>query len=174
MLNFNQNIKILIFISLFLSLSAVIVAQPAEHARERIEMLKKLRLLEILNLKENEADKFLVRYNTSEQAIKDKQNNLDLAGDELELSLRANSNEKEIIEKTNKMLQSQKELQDAMTKKYDTMKEVLAPKDFAKYVIFEKRFVERLRKLIMDKAKSGDASEQDDDFLPPKRKNKQR
>jgi hypothetical protein len=171
MLSFNYNIKKFIYLSLFFALCTGLTAQPAEHARERIEMLKKMKLLEILNLKENEADKFLVKYNSTEQTIKEKQKNLDLAADELGLSLRANANEKEIIEKTNKMLQNQKELQDAMTKKYEVMKEVLAPKDFAKYVIFEKRFVERLRKLIMDKAKGG-AGPDDGDFLPPKRRNK--
>jgi hypothetical protein len=149
-----------------------VTAQPAEHARERIEMLKKMRLLEILNLKENEADKFIIKYNSTEQAIKEKQKNLDITSDELELALRSNASEKEIIEKTNKMIQNQKDFQDAMAKKYDVMKEVLSPKDFAKYMIFEKRFVERLRKFIMNQAKGGAKPDDDSDVLPPRRKNK--
>jgi len=113
-------------------------------------MLKKIKLLEVLDLNEADADKFLVKYNASESNIRDKHDALKLANDELELALRAKQSDKELNDKINKMMISQQNVQDALANRLKEFKELLTPVQFAKYLVFEKKFMERLKNFMRD------------------------
>lgn len=149
------NLKILLGGLLLIIFSDIAYSQPAEKAGERIMMLKKMRLLEILNLPEQDADKFLIKYNTAENNIKEKQKAIDDAAKELEEAIKSNASDKDLNDKIKKMMSVQKDLQDAILNKFNSMKEILNTKQYAKLLLFEKRFLEKLRELMMDGPKDG-------------------
>lgn len=77
--------------------------------RERMETAKKMKLLEILDLSESESEKFLIKYTASEKLIKEKNEQFQKANTELIEYMDKNPDGKELSDKTNFVLQSQKD-----------------------------------------------------------------
>ncbi len=152
MLNFNFARLFLKVFALFI-VASVVYSQPAFRAKERIAEFKKIKLLEVLDLDEKTSEKFLAKYNSAEKAIRDKQDKLDEAILDLEYLVRKNSSKDEISKQTQKVLELQKELANTMFEQQKELKSVLNEEQFARYVIFENRFRERLQKAIIDRAK---------------------
>lgn len=152
MLDFNFNRLIVKVFALFI-VANVLYSQPAFRAKERIADFKKMKLLKILDLDEKTSEKFLVKYNSAEQAIREKQDKLDEAILSLENLIRRKSTKSEISQQTQKVLDLQKELVDTMFEQQKELKSLLSEEQFARYVIFENRFRERLHKAIVNRAK---------------------
>ena len=168
--------KILLFVVLIgLAISSNAISQPAEFARERMETLKLVKLLEILDLNEDEADKFIGKYKSLEKAIKDKSDKLDILNDELRLALKKDANDKEIKELTDKFLVVQNEFFMATMDKLKSMQSLLNQKNYAKFLIFEMNFHKKLRNKLMDfNKKKGGPDFDDDDDAPPMKERKRR
>jgi len=147
----NSMIKISLLVLIVLSFTFSVNAQPPERMGERMQALKKIKLLEILDLKEEESDKFLVKYNALEKNIKEKQDQLKDVSDDLEDALRDNKDDKELAELSSKVLKSHKDFQDAVSKRFTEMKEVLTEKQFAKYLVFEKKFLDKVKEILKDR-----------------------
>ena len=131
-----------------LALQNNVIAQSDNKAIERIESLKKIKLLEVLKLDEATADKFLIKYTTYENTIKEKKENLDNTADDLKNSLKSHESNDEIIKKSDKMIQLQEELQKIHLEKLKAMKSLLNEKQYAKYLVFENNFNRELRQNI--------------------------
>jgi len=147
----NSMIKISLLVVIVLSFTFSVNAQPPERMGERMQALKKIKLLEILDLKEEESDKFLVKYNALEKNIKEKQDQLKDVSDDLEDALRDNKDDKELAELSSKVLKAHKDFQDAVSKRFTEMKEVLNEKQFAKYLVFEKKFLDKVKEILKDR-----------------------
>jgi len=147
----NSMIKISLLVLIVLSFTFSVNAQPPERMGERMQALKKIKLLEILDLKEEESDKFLIKYNALEKNIKEKQDQLKDVSDDLEDALRDNKDDKELAELSSKVLKSHKDFQDAVSKRFTEMKEVLTEKQFAKYLVFEKKFLDKVKEILKDR-----------------------
>ncbi len=148
-------------------------SQPAEFARERIETLKMVKLLEILDLNEDESDKFMVKYKSLEKQIKAKAETLDDIEDDLQKALKRDVSDKELKELSDKMIVAQKEFFDANIEKIKSMQSTLNQKNYAKLLIFEKNFHKKLRNMLIDKSKKRGMQMEDFDGdapPPPKRK----
>ncbi len=149
-------------------------SQPAEFARERIETLKMVKLLEILDLNEDESNKFIVKYKTMEKSIKEKADKIDILEDELKLALKKDASDKEIKELSDKLVNTQNDFFSATMEKVKSMQSILSQKNYAKFLIFEKNFHKKLRNMLMDKSKKNGNPNFDDDDGPPMRPRKQR
>lgn len=152
MLNSNFSHLVVKILAVFI-VANVAYSQPAFRAKERIAEFKKMKLLEILDLDEKTSEKFLSKYNSAEKAIREKQEKLDEAILDLEYLIRKNSSKDEISKQTQKVLDLQKELANTMFEQQKELKSVLNEVQFARYVVFENRFRERLQKAIIDRAK---------------------
>ncbi|MFN3780944.1 MAG: hypothetical protein ACK4SO_02070 [Candidatus Kapaibacteriota bacterium] len=152
MSNFNYAHLLLKVFTLFIIANAL-YSQPAFRAKERIAEFKKMKLLEILDLDEKTSEKFLAKYNSAEKTIREKQEKLDEAILDLEYLIRKNSTKEEISKQTQKVLDLQKELANTMFEQQKEIRSVLNEEQFARYVIFENRFRERLQKAIIERAK---------------------
>ncbi len=141
----------------------------AVRPKERMEVAKKMRLLEILDLNESEAEKVLIKYTLLEKAIREKNDAFRDANEELIEYVDKTPNGKELSDKTNKVISSQKELHAAVEAKLADMRQVLGEQNFAKFIAFESHFAKRMRKMLMDRDMPGDRP---DDARPPKRKNR--
>jgi len=145
---FNFFITLIIFCLCFTYLTA----QPFENERplEKFRTLKKVKLLEELNLNESESEKFLIKYNSAENLIIEKQENFKKALDDLEIAMKNKKSVKEILELTNKVVDAHNELLKARAKKFEEVKKVLNNEQFAKFLVFEKNFMEQIRDLMKE------------------------
>lgn len=128
-------------------------SQPAFRAQERLGEFKKMRLLEILDLDENTSSKFLAKYNAAEKAIQEKHKEVQDALLDLEYLLRKKASKDEISKQSQKLMDAQKALANTMFEQQKEIKSVLNEEQFARYLIFEHRFRERLQKAIIERAK---------------------
>jgi len=130
--------------------SLELFSQPnPQRAKERIDVAKKMRLLEILELNEAEADKFLAKYSIIEKNIKEKNDNFQNANEALIEYIEKNPSGKELSDKTNAVITAQEELHRAMESKLSGMKQVLSEQNFSKFVAFEIQFNRKMRKMLM-------------------------
>lgn len=134
-------------------------AQPPERMGERMQALKKIKLLEVLDLKEEESDKFLIKYNAIEKNIREKQEQLRDISEDLEDALRDNKDDKELANLSSKLLKAHQEFQEATGKRFTDIKEVLNEKQFAKYLVFEKKFLEKMKEMLKDRKDRPDPDE---------------
>jgi len=145
---FNISFLIIIVIS-----SLNILAQPPEKARERIEALKKMRMLEVIELSGETADRFILRYNDYDRELKSKIANYEAAVDELEKVLAAKSSEKTIKEKSDNLVNAHKDVHNTIANRANHFKEILNTEQLARYLIFEKRFEDKLREMLLENPK---------------------
>lgn len=145
-------LNFLINLIIFYISFSYLIAQPFENERplEKFRIMKKVKLLEELNLNESESEKFLIKYNSAENLIIEKQENFKKALDDLELAMKNKKSEKEILELTNKVVDAHNELLKARAKKIEEVKKVLNNEQFAKFLVFEKNFMEQIRDLMKE------------------------
>lgn len=139
--------KKLVFSFLILTLAMNLVAQP-KRAKERISTLKKVKLLEVLDLDESTSEKVLLKYNAWENKIEDQMEKIDEVEEELVKAIKKGNKEdiKNISSKFEK--ERDKIVQIAMERDKD-MKSILTDEQYAKYLIFEKRFRRELGEQLM-------------------------
>jgi hypothetical protein len=150
MQNLSFKISVTVIFLILFSRSAVFSQNPQNmppKAIERINSLKKVKLLEVLELKEDEADKFLVKYNGYEKDIQDKMKALEDKTIDLHQAL--NSKSKDLEKITNDYIALKSDLDNAVNKKLSDLKNYLTPEQYAKYLLFERNFQEELRKSVM-------------------------
>lgn len=145
-------INFLLYLIIFCLNFSYLIAQPFENERplEKFRTLKKVKLLEELNLNESESEKFLIKYNSAENLIIEKQENYKKALDDLEIAMKNKKSEKEILELTNKVVDVHNELLKARAKKFEDIKKVINNEQFAKFLVFEKNFMEQIRDLMKE------------------------
>lgn len=139
--------KKLVFSLVILLFAVNMVAQP-KRAKERISTLKKVKLLEVLDLDESTSEKVLLKYNAWENKIEDQMEKFDEVEEELVKAIKKGNKEeiKNISSKFEK--ERDKIVQIAMDRDKD-MKSILTDEQYAKYLIFEKRFRRELGEQLM-------------------------
>lgn len=150
-------------------------AQPMdnERAKQRIMTMKKIKVLEILNLSEEKSDKFLAKYNVGENKIMSISEKIDEATRELHQTLDAKSAKaSDLKQRTDAIIKLQDELHNAMSERTKGIQSVLSEEEFAKYMLFERRFNDELRRHIMERPNRGKGRNFDGDEPPRFKKNK--
>lgn len=153
MLRYLFKFYLLILTGLLLINTGELSAQPAEKARERIQQVKKIKLLDVLQLDEKASEKFLSKYNYWEKQIQDKRDDLDNHYDDLESSLKRNAGKEEINQKTSEILRLRNELNNLHQEKMKAMRSVLDEIQFGKYVLFENKFMKELQSILIKQYK---------------------
>ncbi len=139
---------------LILALSiSYVSAQPANKAKERIAMMKKMKLLEILNLDEQNSEKFLIKYSAYEKKVDEQRMAVDAVADELANAIKKNASKDEIANLSDKLINSQSKLSDVYLEKLKAFKSVLEPKEYAKFLVFESKFMKELQGILLKMAK---------------------
>lgn len=123
---------------------------PPRKAQERLDLIKKMKILELLDLDEANGEKFLLKYNAAESKIKDIDMQIHDLSDDLKKAIDKEDKAK-YTELSNKLIAKQKEFFDAQIDKLNSVKSVLNEEQYAKYVLFENNFPKMIRKFLMDK-----------------------
>lgn len=124
-----------------------------EGGKAKIEQLKKLKLIEKLDLDDATAEKFFVRYNGGQKKVEEARKALDEATNELDKAKASGNNDK-IKQVTEAMLQKHKNLQDATNEMLKSIRGVLTEKQYAEFLVFEAKFPEILRKSLQERKDS--------------------
>ncbi len=154
-----KNISLLIIVII---LSTSLYGQPKQDRghvglmRERLEQFEKVRLLEILNLDEERAVKFITRRSNHRdmmQSIMEKRRKLI---EYLQLKISDESlTEDEIKNLTDKILNIDKELANERNKFITSLSTLLTPREIAKVVTFEDMFRQDVKGMIEGKQRKG-------------------
>jgi len=116
-------------------------------------MMKKMKLIEILNLDEQSSEKFLVKYSTYEKKVEEQRMAVDAVADELGAAIKKDASKDDIANLTDKLINTQSKLSDAYLEKLKAFKSVLEPKEYAKFLVFESKFMKELQGILLRMAK---------------------
>jgi hypothetical protein len=116
--------------------------------RGKIEQLEKIKLIEALDLDEETTLKFFARRNESRNRIDQLNDSLDTIVDNLEsrFSKRDDTGYKDLI---NKYLSIEKQISEEHTQFINSLYDILTNEQVAKLIVFEKRFREEIRHLLL-------------------------
>lgn len=148
-----NSIKSFIGIIIMILIAVPASGQPVERAKEKIEAFKKMRILEVLEISGETADKFILRYNELDKDMKDRVAKYEDAINALEDAIRTQSDDKIIQEKSQNVLNAQKNIHKIIEDRPTYFKDVLNTEQLGKYLLFEKRFEDRLREMLVDSPK---------------------
>lgn len=151
--------KKLVFSLFFLAMSMSLYSQP-HKAKERISMLKKIKLIEVLDLDEKESDKLIVKYSAWENKIEEQMKNFDDAEDDLRKAIKSDKLEN-IKKQSDNFIKARANILKIADDRDKDMKSILTEVQFAKYLIFEKKFRKELGEQIMKKRRNRESRRQD-------------
>ena len=149
--------KITIVFAILILTAAVVSAQPqGNKVRERISMMKKMKLMDVLNLDEQSSDKFIAQYSSWEHKIDEQRSIVDKTSEDLTATLKKEASNDEITKKTENLLDAQNKLYNLTQDKLRALKSQLSTKDYAKLVVFEDRFYKELQKILFKRGMKRD------------------
>ncbi|OGU74481.1 MAG: hypothetical protein A3H45_10975 [Ignavibacteria bacterium RIFCSPLOWO2_02_FULL_55_14] len=121
-------------------------------AVERVEQLKKLRLMEALRLDEETSIRFFARYNEHQEELR--KIGLKRSGliDQLQLAIKGSAADADVDKLLKDILAVETLVIDARSKFLDTLRPVLTVKQIGQYVVFERNFNQDLRELMREMA----------------------
>ena len=127
---------------------------PEPPQRERIEMMKMWKLTEVLELSEDQAQKFFPRYNSLVKELEGLVKQQKEQMDELREMVKKEKGikEKEVDGMMKKIMDLEKQKLDKKQKFVEDLGNILTPEQKAKYIVFEVHFKEELRRKIRDRA----------------------
>jgi len=123
---------------------------PPRDRFERLQQLKKLRLMEVLGLAEEESVRFFTRYNKFENELRDLESQRNGVIDDLEAALKRGE-KPEVYQKGFDQLEALgKKVGDARLQFYEDARKLLTAEQVAKLIVFERNFNRDLREMIQD------------------------
>jgi Spy/CpxP family protein refolding chaperone len=133
---------------------SVLHAQPMrmgeERPLERIEQWKKVRLIEVLDLKEEQSIRFFARFNEHESKKRDLAKQKDDVLDKLERLVRNHADGKEIEKVFPEEMAANENLADENLRFFNGMSDILSAEQRAKLLLFERHFERELREAMKE------------------------
>ena len=121
--------------------------------KDKINQLKKIKLIDILRLDENNVDKFFARYGEQERKVEEIRLQLKNSINQLEQAIHNNAAEKEIQQLVQNIHIKDIALVNATIEKQKALKSLLDDQQYAKLIVFEYQFMTKLQKALIDKKK---------------------
>jgi hypothetical protein len=117
---------------------------------DRIESFKKVRMLEVLKLGEDQSVKFVSRYNKHQDTMHGFEKERNELVDKLDEEARSDSKDADYDQSFNSLLDLDKKISGERLHFIDDIKEILSHKQIAEYIVFERNFAKELRQAIRD------------------------
>lgn len=144
-------------ISLFIAAAACGVAQDAlpppmsgERPHERIEQWKKVRLIEILDLKEDQSVRFFARLKEHDLVRRTLMKEKGEALDRLDRLVRNRASEADLEKAFPDVLAVDDRMRDEQRKYFAGLADLLTPEQRAKLLLFERQFEKELREAMRE------------------------
>lgn len=147
--------KVILFFVLLLSHAVVRSQEPMPPPQqgppfERIERFKKMRMVEMLDLKEEQSVRFFARYNEFENTRKDLNHQKDEALDKIERLIRNKADAKEYEKLFAEVEAINRKIGDEKLKFFNSLGDLLSIEQRAKLLLFERRFENELREAVRE------------------------
>lgn len=153
MSGFNFVIKAsLLILSAFLIGLQELPAQ-SQKVKERLDIIKKMRLMDALELDDKTEENVLKAYTDWENKIEEQNDKLTLAAKDLNNALNKSMSDKTIQKLTDDYMKQQALLQAMIVDKNKEIRKIVGARNFAKFIVFEHFFNIELRKIIFQKLK---------------------
>lgn len=143
--------------ALLLMLPAVAIAQPPgpgwgheKRSFDRIQQLMKMRMVETLNLNEEQSVRFIARFNEHE---KHRREFMTLKADvlnKMEVLVQDSGDEREIEKAFPEALAIDERMMEERTKFFNSLSDILTVTQRAKLLVFERKFERELRDAVRD------------------------
>jgi len=155
-----------------------LLAQKNIHspkAKERMDMVKKMKMIEAMELNETKSEKFLVKFNSYSKQLDEKRKQQQELVDKLNDAVKNNS--KELSSLTEQLLNLQNEISKINYNKFQELRGILSEIEFAKYLIFENKFMREVFSCFMNynndevKGKKAGKMKKDTDKIRKENKN---
>jgi len=117
---------------------------------DRIEELKRLKMLEALNLSEEESIKFFSKYLNYRNQLRDFERERMKILDEMETLVTDKTKENELSNKLDALANLNQVIFEKRKEFYDEVRKILPVEKVAKYVIFERNFTRELQGILRD------------------------
>jgi hypothetical protein len=154
-----KKIVFLLTVILFLCASAGTFAQNGKHknkgmgfgqgAREKIEALEKAKLIDELNMSEELSVRFFAKRNDHMERMKKYDNELENTEDNLQKALDEGKNDQALKKLINDYRSTQEKIVKEKIQFLNSLSSILSTKQMAKYIVFENKFREEVRNIIM-------------------------
>jgi hypothetical protein len=118
------------------------------RAKERMNMVKKMKMIEVMELDEAKSEKFLAKFNAYSKQLEDKRKQHRELVNKLDDAMKNNS--KEVPALTEQLLNSQDELNKINSEKTRDLRTILSETEFAKYLVFENNFINEVFNCFMN------------------------
>jgi hypothetical protein len=129
-------------------------AQPTQfddrRPFERIEHFRKVRLIEILDMKEEQSVRFFARLNEHENTKRDLMKEKMEILDKVDRLVRNHADEKEFAEQFAAVAAVNARLSQEDGKFFDSLSDILSAEQRGKYLLFERHFERELREAMRD------------------------
>jgi hypothetical protein len=152
--------KMFLLVALFLTFAVTVTAQdfgPEEGAHkrrppmEKIEQLEKIKLLDVLNLDEAASAKLFTRRNQNRTRIWDNEKKIDKVLGDIEFEIKKGKDKD--VSKIQKLNEDYCNLSIEVDKEklsfIRSLSDILTPEQIGKYIVFERKFREEIRDLLM-------------------------
>lgn len=147
-----QNLVFKLLIIIIFS-STVTFTQEGREIMERIQTVKKVKLLDVLDLDESTSEKLLLKYNSFENRTQELLKEFDEVEEKLEDAIRE-KNSSEIKRLTEEFLKVKASIVSLSDERDGAIKKILTPEKFATYLLFEKRFRKELSREIIKRGRN--------------------
>ncbi len=131
------------------------VAQDGAKMREKVEQLKKVKLIKILDMDEATAEKFFARYNVYENKVNAAFKEVQQAVAELNSRIDRKAPDAEIKSQNDIVLQKQNALHAQVDEKLKAMRSLMTEEQYAKFIVFENQFTQLLREILQRRGNKG-------------------
>lgn len=144
---------IVIIIAFIYSINYSTAFQQNNQLKNKINQLKKIKLIDILRLDENNVDRFFARYGEQERKVEEQRFQLKNSINQLEQAIQNNVGEKETQQLIQNIHNKDIALVNATIEKQKALKSLLDDQQYAKLIVFEYQFMTKLQKALIDKKK---------------------
>lgn len=126
---------------------------PMGPPNKKFEQLEQLKLLEILNLDEDTAVKFITRRNKNRDKIMDVMRDFDTELDKMEKLLNSDKKDKNYSDYIEKCISYEIKITEEKNNFIESLKDILTNEQIAKVIIFERKFRRDVRDILLEKGK---------------------
>lgn len=122
-----------------------------ERLRERISDLRKVKLLDLLDLEGEQVERFFAVYNRFEDKIQSSKEAIDEAARDLQGAIGNDASGAELGKLTESLRSKIRAMEQLIEERFDESKKVLTTSQYAQYVVFEARFRDELQRMVLDR-----------------------
>jgi hypothetical protein len=158
----------LLVVVVLISTTLILSAQPpggkrrggsgdGKPPREAVENVRKMKLMDVMELEGDQVEKFFALYNPLQKALYEKKDALDKLSAELWRACDDEASEAVLTDLTAKVETARKAFMAAVDTRNAGVKPALSNAQYARYIAFEARFMDELQRMMLRKLRERDS-----------------